>query len=484
MKKKLQPIKPGEFGAGELGRKFRLKNYKSFKNEIEFYLPKFTLFIGPNNSGKSTLSSWFNLLKSNWRNLDPSIIEDKYFNEVLNRNSKEDCIEYTYYLQLNINKEIEVKLIYKNDNTKTSLGGESLNTGLLDKAIIYFDNKLLFEIDSYEYFDPENGKIKINIKNLVKLLKNKQIKVLKDNIADLADPYDFKELYFDLDEELNKLKKFPDLIEITLSHLFFGTYNNEKQIYFDLDEYGKILNIQLNGHFQLQIHKLLRSVINGASLTVNEYISVKKDEDYLWKVNIDEFRSIHISKDFEEIHNLTGLKLRLLTIKDDNGKFYGHKIQIYENNEWIYLDSIGQGYRSFINILINYKISSSNFSDYKFFFIEEPENTLHPDLIVKFLNLLTSIINSDIHSRNFIIETHSLIILKYFQLAIAKGILKPEDVNIYEFSKGEDLCTEVSRKTIDKHGFLSSDFSNGFTNHVLDMEMELWRIQQSLINKN
>jgi hypothetical protein len=74
--------------------------------------------------------------------------------------------------------------------------------------------------------------------------------------------------------------------------------------------------------------------------------------------------------------------------------------------------------------------------------------------------------------------------LKYFQLAVAKGILKAEDINIYEFSKGDDLSTDVSRKTIDKHGFLSSDFSNGFTNHVLDMEMELWRIQQSLINKN
>ena len=111
MKKKLQPLKPGGFGGGELGRKFKLKNYKSFKNEIEFYLPKFTLFIGPNNSGKSTLNSWFKLLQSGWKNLDPVPNENKTFEEVINRYSKEKTIEYTYYLQLNINKEIDI--IYK-----------------------------------------------------------------------------------------------------------------------------------------------------------------------------------------------------------------------------------------------------------------------------------------------------------------------------------------------------------------------------------
>jgi predicted ATPase len=72
-----------------LDRKHSLIYFKdyadAFKNEIEFYLPKFTLFIGPNNSGKSTLNSWFKLLQSGWKNLDPVPNENKTFEKQLKK---------------------------------------------------------------------------------------------------------------------------------------------------------------------------------------------------------------------------------------------------------------------------------------------------------------------------------------------------------------------------------------------------------------
>jgi AAA15 family ATPase/GTPase len=485
MKKKITYPVAGEIGGGELGRKFRLKNYKSFKNEIEFYLPKFTLLIGPNNSGKSTLNSWFKLLKTGWKNLDPLSLENKTFNEVLFRGSSNDTIAFTYFLQLNINKEIKVTLYYKNDNSKMSIGGEYLNTGLLDKADTYFDNKPLFEIRSFEDFGPDNGSITIHIKNLIKLIKHKEIIIENDNRGRLLDPFDFNSKSFELNDEIEKLKLLPNVIEINLTNGFFKIFESKRYLLFDLNKASPILNIEFDDNFQLQLFNLLINILSGASQNFSKFSSINKSQAYIKRKDLDPNTSIGIEPKFKRIKEMTGLELRLMTIKDDNGRFYGHDIQFKENDDWVYLNELGDGIKSFINLVINYELLNSDlFNDLKFYFIEEPENTLHPDLIVKLLNLLIEFTKTDLHSRNFIIETHSLIILKYFQLAIAKGILKAEDINIYEFSKGDDLSTDVSRKTIDKHGFLSSDFSNGFTNHVLDMEMELWRIQQSLINKN
>ena len=36
-------------------QQFRVKNYKSIKEEIEIYIDDIVVLIGPNNSGKSTI---------------------------------------------------------------------------------------------------------------------------------------------------------------------------------------------------------------------------------------------------------------------------------------------------------------------------------------------------------------------------------------------------------------------------------------------
>ena len=57
---------------GMKGTKIGVKNFRIFKNRVDFQLGKMTVFTGPNNSGKSTLSQFLLFLKASFKfNFDP-----------------------------------------------------------------------------------------------------------------------------------------------------------------------------------------------------------------------------------------------------------------------------------------------------------------------------------------------------------------------------------------------------------------------------
>lgn len=113
------------------------------------------------------------------------------------------------------------------------------------------------------------------------------------------------------------------------------------------------------------------------------------------------------------------------------------------------------------------------------FLIEEPEANLHPNYQSKLADIFID--SSWKFGHNFIIETHSEYMVRKFQYWVAKGKIKPSDVNIYYFdNKNEDpeikdLVIKAIR--INKDGSLSEPFGEGFYDEATNWQFELLKIK-------
>lgn len=118
------------------------------------------------------------------------------------------------------------------------------------------------------------------------------------------------------------------------------------------------------------------------------------------------------------------------------------------------------------------------------FLIEEPEANLHPSFQSKLADLFIDAAWKSGHQ--FVIETHSEYMVRKFQYWVAKGKIKPSDVNIYYFdNKNEDPLIKdlVIRKiSINKDGSLSEPFGEGFFDEADKIALELFLLKKHQTN--
>ncbi len=118
------------------------------------------------------------------------------------------------------------------------------------------------------------------------------------------------------------------------------------------------------------------------------------------------------------------------------------------------------------------------------FLIEEPEANLHPSFQSKLADLFIDAAWKFGHQ--FVIETHSEYMVRKFQYWVAKGKIKPSDVNIYYFdNKNEDPLVKdlvVKKITINKDGSLSEPFGEGFFDEATNWQFELLKIKNAQKN--
>lgn len=64
--------------------KIGIQNFRTFKDYTEFEIRPLTVLIGPNNSGKSSLTKFILLLKNGWEKLDFSSPNHSYLESFKN----------------------------------------------------------------------------------------------------------------------------------------------------------------------------------------------------------------------------------------------------------------------------------------------------------------------------------------------------------------------------------------------------------------
>ncbi|OUL33427.1 hypothetical protein BV372_16375 [Nostoc sp. T09] len=113
-------------------------------------------------------------------------------------------------------------------------------------------------------------------------------------------------------------------------------------------------------------------------------------------------------------HEILGF--HITTYPSDNGK---RAVYIIDNFQNIPLDVMGEGVANILALIVDLCIAKD-----KLFLIEEPENDIHPKALKKLLNLIIE--KSEINQ--FIITTHSNIVLKYLGAVPLSKIFKV-DIN-------------------------------------------------------
>ena len=156
-------------------------------------------------------------------------------------------------------------------------------------------------------------------------------------------------------------------------------------------------------------------------------------------------------------------------------KSRGHlsmQIQLSESEKKINLSDTGFGYSQVLPIITQlWELSSQrkNISQRRVgitqtlplvIAIEQPELHLHPAIQAKLAKAFIACI--DLARKNkcelqLLIETHSETIVNYFGRAIARGMLKPEDISVAFFEKkAGDIVTTVRNSSYDENGFLTN----------------------------
>lgn len=113
------------------------------------------------------------------------------------------------------------------------------------------------------------------------------------------------------------------------------------------------------------------------------------------------------------------------------------------------------------------------------FLIEEPEANLHPSFQSKLADLFIDA--SWKFGHQFIIETHSEYMVRKFQYWVAKGKIKPSDVNIYYFdNKNDDPIIKdlvIKKININPNGTLTESFGEGFFDEAIGLRLELLKLK-------
>ena len=135
---------------------------------------------------------------------------------------------------------------------------------------------------------------------------------------------------------------------------------------------------------------------------------------------------------------------------------------------------LGFGSQQLLTLILNITVNLNEGSKAKIMMIEEPESNLHPDRQLKLIDMLLDYQkNFDLE---FILETHSEYVLRYYQNLVSEGEIKSSDITINYFSeKGK-----VNQVTLRDDGVLSENIGRNF----YSLSSTLLKRHVSVLRKN
>ncbi len=159
----------------------------------------------------------------------------------------------------------------------------------------------------------------------------------------------------------------------------------------------------------------------------------------------------------QEMELITDMKANRI-----GGGRYDVQVKTKEKGVFAALSDVGFGLSQFLPILV----ADIQLPDDSTLFIQQPESQLHPSVQANFGDYLTKRINET--QKNYVVETHSEYLLNRIRLNIVKGILKPEDLQVYFLESKED-DTAVHKIQFTKDGRILGAPGNFFKTYYIDV---------------
>ncbi|WP_186302283.1 AAA family ATPase [Bacillus thuringiensis] len=451
-----------------------LKNFKAFNQFNEINFKKINLFLGPNSSGKSSylkaLLTLRNTVKSNEEepalNLTDEIGDFKSIVYAKKQNEK-----ITFVVELankEENSEKLQKIIYNEKNPFIIMS----SLKLLNLKKINIDSFIKFTNDKHKIYKNNSvEKFSFSIKQTPK-----KPNVVSDFIMHFANGDICKinmqrnSYYITYNEyELGQ----PNLVN---PYKFLFKLNEEKVLFCEDKDLEILMNIQfalkdieirINTFFEDMIHtEPFRNKPERAQLIANFKFNTvgSKGENttstvlgLLENQNLKDSKGKQINSWLEEInHWLDEFDLAqsvgVEELKNNNySLIIKNKFTGIENN----IVDVGVGTSQLLPIIIESVISLKN----SMLLIEEPETHIHPNAQAKLGELFVSCAIK--HQKRFIIETHSMYLVRQLQIMVAKKELSPDDIGVYYFNQS-DKGTNIQEYKLMENGQFKENFPKGF----------------------
>jgi predicted ATPase len=180
------------------------------------------------------------------------------------------------------------------------------------------------------------------------------------------------------------------------------------------------------------------------------------DQIMLWEAKFPEkleeligwMRDMQILSDLKA-NRLGGGRYEILVKTKENGVFSG-------------LNDVGFGVSQFLpNLVADLQLPEDST-----LFLAEPESQLHPSVQANFGDYLTKRVNET--QKNYVVETHSEYLLNRIRLNIVKGLMKPEDLQVY-FLESEETDTAVHKIMFTTDGKIQGAPANFFKTYFMDV---------------
>lgn len=360
-------------------------------------------------------------------------------------------------------------LFYQQPNDKTSALDSDLNNGVRYRPYFSFSRSFGFEL-------PDIGGLFERITECINAREK-----------DAREWYDFRQMVCEIGAELINNGRLSPLSEKKDNRRYSSSYiklhNNLISAIQDADNSGELEEICklffiykfFMSTIDEFIYEYFKQVHYIAPLraTAERYYRLRNlavDEvDYQGK-NLPIFINSLTSKQLKMFQSWTNEHFGFSVSTDKSRGHLSLQIQLSGSDKKINLSDTGFGYSQVLPIITQlWELSSQKRNNSQrragvtqtiplVIAIEQPELHLHPAVQARLAKAFIACI--DLARKNkcelqLLIETHSETIVNYFGRAIARGMLKPEDVSVIMFEKGAtESITAVKNSSYDRDGFL------------------------------
>ena len=434
---------------------FSVKNFKSIRDSGKIAIKPLTIFIGPNNSGKSSLLQFLLALKQTIEARDTEspfstrqregYVDIGGYEDFIFLHEKEKALSFKLYFEEETDIETESVIRYKQeeiylDSFMIRIDGKSIefnSRGEFKQNLI--DGTLLSEAIE-EYVIPE-GKMTLFRKekfyyvyeiylyrilsSLERLSIRKKMKREVESKVMESSRIEYNKNINEREEEeiikakrtISSLVNFQRELFTTFDDLFYlGPLREHPQRYYFVSG-EKPIHVGTRGERAVEVLFVTSKTSREAFRRVNSWFK---------KLGFGEISFGSLAE------SLYTLNITHPTIKKGS------------QNLEVNIASVGFGASQILPVIVEGFYAPKN----AIILIEQPEIHLHPKLQAEMGDLLIDITKT---GKRLIVETHSEHVLMRIQRRIAEGSINTDDVAVYYFEQ-EKEGTKITQLNLDKFG--------------------------------
>ncbi|MBU7047782.1 MAG: DUF3696 domain-containing protein [Theionarchaea archaeon] len=435
---------------------FSVKNFKSIRDSGKIEVRPLTIFIGPNNSGKSSLLQFLLALKQTIEARDTEspfstrqregYVDIGGYEDFIFLHDKEKALSFKLYFEEKTDIETESVIRYKQEeiyldsfvveidgktirfNSRGEFEQNFVNENLLSEIIEKYgipEGKMtLFRKEKFYYVSEFLTYRIIPSLEMLSIRKKIEREVKSGVMESSRAGFNNKNINEREEEEIIKTKKTISSL-INLQRELFTTFNDlfylgplrehPQRYYFVSGE--KPIHVGTRGERAVEVLFVTSKTSKGAFQRVN-----------FWFKKLG-FGEISFGSLAESLYTLN---VTHPTIKRG-----------FQNLE-VNIASVGFGASQILPVIVEGFYAPRN----AIILIEQPEIHLHPKLQAEMGDLLIDVAKT---GKRLIVETHSEHVLMRIQRRIAEGSINTDDVAVYYFEQ-EKEGTKITQLNLDRFG--------------------------------